>query len=251
MNILLVAETKSFIIASLLQQLQEMGYSVLQAGSELSKGEKMKEKVRALLLYVDEQVVSDMHLLVYLKDKIIEEDIPVLLMGEKDEIEEVEKVIPQQFIKQRFFRPFNVKNTVEAIDEFLQYDISHIKKKILVVDDSGAMLRNVKGWLEDKYQVILANSGTMAIKYLAMNQPDLILLDYEMPVCDGRQVLEMIRSESEFSSIPVIFLTGKNDRETVLKVSALKPEGYLLKTMEPEQIVHAIDEFFEKRKWKI
>ena len=122
------------------------------------------------------------------------------------------------------------------------------KKKILVVDDSGIMLRNIKRWLEDKYQVILANSGAMAIKYLAMNRPDLILLDYEMPVCDGKQVLEMIRAESEFSNIPVIFLTGKNDRESVLSVSALKPEGYLLKSMPPAQIVQTIDDFFEKRK---
>ena len=108
------------------------------------------------------------------------------------------------------------------------------------------MLRSVKSWLEDKYQVILANSGAMAIKYLAMNHPDLILLDYEMPVCDGRQVLEMIRSEPDFSTVPVIFLTGKNDKESVMKVTALKPDGYLLKTMEPEKLHQAIDEFFEK-----
>ena len=117
-----------------------------------------------------------------------------------------------------------------------------------MVDDSGTMLRNVKGWLEDKYQVILANSGAMAIKYLAINRPDLVLLDYEMPVVDGRQVLEMIRTESEFSDIPVIFLTSKNDRDSIIKVMGLRPEGYLLKNMEPEKIVAEIDNFFEKRK---
>lgn len=53
--------------------------------------------------------------------------------------------------------------TSEYVDEFGK----HNKKKILVVDDSGAMLCNVKSWLENKYQVILANSGAMAIKYLA------------------------------------------------------------------------------------
>jgi CheY-like chemotaxis protein len=110
------------------------------------------------------------------------------------------------------------------------------------------MLRNIKGWLEDRYQVILANSGAMAIKYLAINRPDLVLLDYEMPVVDGRQVLGMIRSETEFCDIPVIFLTGKNDRESIVKVMELKPEGYLLKSMEPSEIVMAIDSFFEKRR---
>jgi CheY-like chemotaxis protein len=110
------------------------------------------------------------------------------------------------------------------------------------------MLRSVKGWLGDKYSVFLANSGAMAIKYLAMNRPDLILLDYEMPIADGRLVLEMIRAEAEFADTPVMFLTVKGDAESILRVKALKPEGYLLKTLEPAQIVQAVDDFFESRK---
>jgi DNA-binding NarL/FixJ family response regulator len=75
-----------------------------------------------------------------------------------------------------------------------------------------------------------------------------VLLDYEMPVVNGKQVLEMIRTENEFSDIPVMFLTGKNDRESIEQVMSLKPEGYILKTTKPEQIVQMIDEFFERRK---
>lgn len=201
-------------------------------------------------MYADEKLMKEMKLLVFLRDKAIEEDIPIFILGDSEQMEEIEGVIPKQFIKMQFLRPINVKEVVEKVDEYLRQDASYLKKKILVVDDSGTMLRSVKGWLEDKYQVILANSGAMAIKYLAMNHPDLILLDYEMPICDGRQVLEMIRAEAEFSTVPVIFLTGKNDKESVMKVTALKPDGYLLKTMEPAQIVQAIDDFFEKRKGK-
>ena len=140
---------------------------------------------------------------------------------------------------------------VEVIDTYIAKFGAQHKKKVLVVDDSGAMLRNVKGWLEDRYQVILANSGAMAIKYLATNRPDLVLLDYEMPVVDGRQVLEMIRTETEFSDVPVIFLTSKDDRESVMQVMALKPEGYLLKTMEPARIIAEVDAFFERQKAKL
>lgn len=86
--------------------------------------------------------------------------------------------------------------------------------------------------------------------YIADNTPDLILLDYEMPVTSGPQVLEMIRSESRGDSIPVIFLTGKGERESVLKVLALKPDGYLLKSMERSKLLAAIDEFFEKQKYQ-
>ena len=130
----------------------------------------------------------------------------------------------------------------------MKTEAKHNKKIVLVVDDSGAVLRNVKGWLEDKYQVVLANSGTMAIKYLSTNRPDLVLLDYEMPILDGRQVLQMIRSEIEFADIPVIFLTSKGDRESVMQVMALKPDGYLLKTLPPEEIRQSVDNFFERQK---
>ena len=151
-------------------------------------------------------------------------------------------------LRGEFLRPLNVKELVDTMDNYIQKFGSDNKKKILVVDDSGAMLRNVKSWLEDHYTIVLANSGTMAIKYLALNRPDLVLLDYEMPVINGKQVLEMIRSEKEFEDIPVIFLTSKDDRQSVMEVMSLKPDGYLLKTMEPAMIIQTIDDFFERRK---
>ena len=110
------------------------------------------------------------------------------------------------------------------------------------------MLRNVKNLLGEKYQVILANSGAMAVKYLSLDKPDLVLLDYEMPVINGKQVLEIVRTEQDFSGVPVIFLTGRNDRNTIMDVMGLKPEGYLLKSMSSDAFVQAIDEFFEKQK---
>lgn len=247
-NVLLVSKTKSFIVNSLMQQLEELDHKVIQTGDSPSEMERVKEELQLILIYVEDLETEG---LVYLKDRVIEDNIPIFAIGDEEQINEVCDIVPRQLIKKNFYRPINMKDAVSVIDKYLKEDESHLKKKILVVDDSGAMLRSVKGWLEDKYQVILANSGAMAIKYLAMNRPDLILLDYEMPICDGRQVLEMIRAESDFSDIPVIFLTGVNDRESVMKVTALKPEGYLLKSMEPEQIIKAIDDFFEKKKWTI
>jgi len=76
----------------------------------------------------------------------------------------------------------------------------------------------------------------------------LSLLDYEMPICDGRQTLEMLRSEPAFINLPVIFLTGRSDPESVKKVMALKPAGYLLKYLKPAEIKQKIDGFFENQK---
>ena len=126
-------------------------------------------------------------------------------------------------------------------------EISH-KKKVLVVDDSDFMLKAMSDLLREDYEVLTAKSGMSAIRGITLDRPDLILLDYEVPVCDGSQVLGMIRSEKEFADIPVIFLTSKVDKESVSKVIALKPEGYLSKSMPPETVKKEVDHFFEKKR---
>ena len=65
-----------------------------------------------------------------------------------------------------------------------------------------------------------------------------------MPVTSGPQVLEMIRSEPETRRIPVIFLTGKDDAESVRRVLELKPNGYILKSIDRDALLERLEEFF-------
>ena len=122
------------------------------------------------------------------------------------------------------------------------------KKKILVVDDSKMLRQAMKELLKQDYEVELAKSGIAAIQCISLNRPDLILLDYNMPICNGKQVLEMIRSEEDFADIPVFFLTGRVDKESVMKIMPLNPEGYLLKTLKPMEIKKNIDDYFKNKK---
>ena len=239
-------ENSSFLVRNITEQLQELDYNVESVEMDIQKIAMHKGIYEAIFLYTESDTDVNAKELVYVRDKAVEENIPVFYLGEDPE--NLKNIFPEYVLKSVFKRPVDVKVTAKIIDEYVKEYGKQVKKKILVVDDSGAMLRNVKGWLGDKYNVILANSGAMAIKYLATDRPDLVLLDYEMPVIDGRQVLEMIRTETEFRDVPVIFLTSKNDRESILKVMELKPEGYLLKTMEPKQIIAEVDKFFVKQK---
>ena len=109
-----------------------------------------------------------------------------------------------------------------------------------------ASVVSMKQLLEEDYAVSVAESGVAAIRTITLDPPDLVLLDYEMPVCDGRQTLEMFRSEPAFADIPVIFLTGRGDPDVVRKLLSLKPAGYLLKYLKPAEIKTKIDDFFEK-----
>ena len=123
-------------------------------------------------------------------------------------------------------------------------DAGEFKKSIMIVDDDPSYLNLVRDWLKGTYRITMANSGLQAIKMLGRNKVDLILLDNEMPVTSGPQVLEMLRSDEETKDIPVMFLTGKGDKESVMAVLALRPEGYFLKNIKKEELLENLKEYF-------
>lgn len=246
--ITIISESQNFSVNALKDKLTGLGYTVSFSETKIDSVSKIDTETGTIIILLNQDLSDNLQILTYLKDFTSEHDIPIFLEGNPDEIADVAKLLPKHLLQDSLIRPIDAVAASEKIDEFMKYANLNHKKKILVIDDSGAYLRNVKGWLEDKYQVIPANSGIMGIKYLSTNRPDLILLDYEMPVCDGRQVLDMIRNDSDLASIPVIFLTGKDDAQSVMQVMSLKPEGYLLKSLPSADIIKAIDDFFNKQR---
>ncbi len=212
---------------------------------------KVKQKPNMVLIYTGDEKENNSEAVVYLKDFCIEHEVKVALVGHPDEIVAVKSDLSDSIVWEVFERPFDANALVKVLDlEIERQQIELQKKHILVVDDSEIQLRLIKSWLSEKYIISTANSATQAISFLMKETVDLILLDYEMPVCSGPQFLEMIHSEASTSSIPVIFLTAMGDINSVKSVLALKPAGYLLKTMAPDEIKKNIDDFFEKRKAK-
>lgn len=140
-----------------------------------------------------------------------------------------------------------VDNAMEEVKKYLANRPLNRKKKILVVDDSITMRQFLKELLAKDYEIDMADSGLSAFRSIILNKPDLVLLDYDMPICDGKQVLEMIRGEEEFADTSVIFLTGRGDVESIRQVMSLSPEGYMLKTTKPEEIKNSIEVFFKKK----
>lgn len=160
-----------------------------------------------------------------------------------------------QFIN--LIRPIDNKSVYEAICKRLGIKTHEItfakpeqqkpieaqtqKLKVLVVDDDGQMLRTLKMILGIRYEVFFANSGLKAMVSIGKHQPDVIILDYDMPVCSGKQVFEMIKADPDFRRIPVIFLTGFGDEVHIRGVLKLRPAGYLLKPTTEAKLVQAIE----------
>lgn len=249
-RVLLIGGGKSFMVTSIAKGLREEGFEVIQANPNVTEIEHIENKPSVYLIYVDD-IEDMMEFLVYLRDKTVEDDLSISVIGSHDEITKIYTTTTKDKIAAAFERPINVKELSAKMVQVVEAEGVRLqKKRILVVDDDGTMLRTIKSWLSEKYQVFMVNSGMAAITFLAKNEVDLVLLDYEMPVTTGPKVLEMLRSEPSTSEIPVMFLTVKSDKESVMQVISLKPEKYLLKTMPPAELIANIDEFFEKQKIK-
>ncbi len=144
-------------------------------------------------------------------------------------------------------RPVDTDVLIKAIELVARTEeVEREEKSILVVDDDPAYLKIVRGWLKDVYKVNVVTGGMQAISFLMKNEgvTDLILLDYEMPVVDGPQVLQMLASEPDLADIPIIFLTGVDSAEGVRRVMSLKPAGYLLKSTGKEGIIKYLRDTF-------
>lgn len=250
-SVLFITKGKSFLATTLVKNLTAANFKVIEKEPEISAVEEHFKTVDLIILFLGDFVEEISSFLVYLKDITTEDDKLLILVGNQAEIDSAEEKIPPALVAATFPRPFDMKKLVEEANWLISANDDLAKRKsILLVDDDGTFLKMVKDWLSAKYNVTIVTSGAQALMYIADNKPDLILLDYEMPVTSGPQVLEMIRSETKVDTIPVIFLTGKGDRESVMKVLDLKPDGYLLKSTEREKLVAAVDEFFEKKKYK-
>ncbi len=249
-RILIISRGSGFMMDALDSSLRKSGFETVHAEPVVEKIAKAKAEADIVILLADEYDYESADALVYIKDLCEDEDLPVCLIGYGGEMDEIRQYIPEKYITREFKRPFDAQNVTENLKEIAKItEEKKLGKQILLVDDDPTFLKMLQGWLSEKYRITAVKSGMQAITYIAHHTPDLILLDYDMPITPGPQVMEMIRSEINAATIPIIFLTGKSDRESVMNVMKLKPQGYLLKAMSKDDIVASIDDFFENNKW--
>lgn len=244
-RMIIIGEKETFIIRVLKNKIQDAGVDCDFVPCSVNDINSSISDMSLIILYMDDGVLTHEDVLHFLVDNMEEKNIQMMLVGEQQDVAYVCDHVPGDLIYHTFNRPIDNNEFVKKVmDYYMKMDAGEFKKSILIVDDAPQYLAMVREWLKGKYKVSMANSGLQAIKWLGKNKVDLILLDYEMPVTSGPQVLEMLRSDEETKSIPVMFLTGKGDKESVMSVVALKPEGYFLKSIKREDLLEKLEEFF-------
>lgn len=134
--------------------------------------------------------------------------------------------------------------------------MTHLIEVLLVEDDPGDVLMTKEAFADNKVQnnLSVVSDGVDALaflrkegKYADAPDPDLILLDLNLPRKDGREVLAEIKADERFAHIPVVVLTTSGAAEDILGSYRLHANAYVTKPVDFDQfiqVVRQIDDFF-------
>ncbi len=115
------------------------------------------------------------------------------------------------------------------------------RDNILIIDDNALVLRNMKVLLDDQYSVSVAASANQAYMAMEKRKPNLILLDYEMPEINGKDLYIKFKTDERYRDIPIVFLTSAADADVVQKLLSLRPAGYILKPVNARNLLSVIE----------
>lgn len=177
--------------------------------------------------------------------------VPVFLIGDYEDLINTHRgcPFPDNAAITEFRRPVDVKECVEKIKDILYSDCNEIPKKhILVVDDSLVFLKLVQRTLEKAYHVAAASSAFNCIATLATQTelPDLIIIDYQMPDCDGMTLCKMIKGEPRTKDIPIIFYTANANTSDIIECMPMV-NGWMLKSQPTIDLRAMVDNMLNPR----
>ena len=111
-------------------------------------------------------------------------------------------------------------------------------RKILIVDDAQVDRSNLEKIVSEAgHQALLAESGVQAIERAKRDKLDLILMDVNMPEMDGFAATRKLKADDATKGIPIIFVTGKNQKADLAWGQMLGAKGYITKPYSREQIL--------------
>ncbi|MCR5024570.1 MAG: response regulator [Lachnospiraceae bacterium] len=250
-KIVIVLFQYSVVVKGIERKLRDLGYQVDVVTGDIKLLSNYYSQADLFFLYLPGDVTDDES-----KEKIVDEICnevgfnkkKMILVGEEKSHDELSLNVPSIDRFMWLSRPLDMEKLEENVEKALESEVAaDVKRKILIVDDDPSYAGMVREWIKDNYQVNVVTAGMQAIAFLLKHPVDLILLDYEMPVVDGPQVLQMLRQEPETRHIPVVFLTGVGTTEEVKRVMALKPSGYILKSTTRLALKEALAQQFRKK----
>ncbi|MDR4466097.1 MAG: response regulator transcription factor [Nitrospira sp.] len=124
---------------------------------------------------------------------------------------------------------------------------SQSTKKILIVEDEPEIAQLVKHYLEKEgFRPSIAHTGVEALKLIASEHPDLVILDLMLPEIDGLEVCKSIRQKPETALLPILMLTAKNEESDTVVGLELGADDYVTKPFSPRTLVARVKALFRR-----
>ena len=115
-------------------------------------------------------------------------------------------------------------------------------KRVLICDDDPVILRLLEVNLElEGYQVLSAHNGQEALEIAQNELPDLIVMDIMMPRLNGYEAAEVLKSNTDTASIPVVFLSAKAQQSDIDRGKAYGVDEYLTKPFDPGDLLDVVE----------
>ena len=120
-------------------------------------------------------------------------------------------------------------------------NFENVRRKVIMVDYVGFLLMSAKERLKEQYEIYPATSSHALFEILGKVKPDIILLDINMPDEDGFKTIDKLKTYEEFEHIPVIFLSGKSDRASMIKGKNHGAVDFITKPFTDATLIESIE----------
>ncbi len=232
-------DTTRLILKKYLIEEKDYCLKLYSSGEEFLK-EAVNSSPDLVLLDIEMPGITGIEVFDKMKNSGVLRNVPVIFLTGKEDKTTVLKCIGRG-ADGYIVKPVSKEDLLSKMEEVLsRYSEYKSNKTILMIDDDGEFLKISKVKLAKYFNVLTVNSGKTALDYLTAHSVDLIILDYFMPLYDGKSILNILKHRESTKKIPVIMVSALSDEEIVQVCVDNQPDAIVGKPVDLELLLKNI-----------
>ncbi|PHR58543.1 MAG: hypothetical protein COA44_03635 [Arcobacter sp.] len=237
---ILIVEDSEFVNKAIKTELEKLGHHCVQAYT-------LEEALLLIkLMETCDFIILDLHLPDAYGEKLFHRmseyrDSKIIILTSEEDIQ-IRSTLFKSGVLDYILKDKNFINSILKADETMRNIANNIDFNILIIDDSALLRKYIEMVLSVRnYTVLQAKTAQDGLDTLKNKKVDLVILDLELPDMHGTKVLEIIKNDSIFFTIPVLILSGTNNPELISSVLKGGASDFIQKPFNIEEFVLKID----------